>query len=53
MKENLAVLVALACLACLAMPWFRDESEAIARKAISEPWDGTGMPPEERYEDWS
>jgi hypothetical protein len=50
MKESLTVLVALTC---LALPWFRDESEAAERSAISEAWDGTGMPPDERFEDWS
>lgn len=50
MKENIAVLVALAA---LILPWVRDEAEGASRKTVMEQWDGSGMPPDERYADWS
>ena len=50
MKENVAVLVALAS---LVLPWIRDEAESPSQKRAVEKWDGTGMPPDERYADWS
>ena len=48
MKENLAVLVALLG---LILPRARDG--ATPRRAAVKAWDGTGMPPDERYADWS
>jgi hypothetical protein len=50
MKENIAVLVALAA---LVLPWVADEAEGTSREPVTAPWGGIGMPPEERYADWS
>lgn len=49
MKENIAVLVALAA---LVLPWIGNE-DGVRGPNVTTDWDGTGMPPDERYADWS